>query len=165
MSQAQATARSVWFSITTATEDPPGLPIPSTVNLMEGDGHAPIASLTFRTAEDAFAWAVWVDHEHVARIGADGSVMCTGERMGWRWQVWCHKASDRLSSPSSRVIDGSERLLVPCGRCGHGEGRHFGRDQGPRGCGACPTGNCEPVLVRVGGDATTTIVDAEDEVE
>jgi len=159
-----ATLRSVWFSITTATEDPPGLPIPTGVNLMEGDGHAPIASLTFRTAEDAFAWAVWVDHEHVARIGADGSVMCTGERMGWRWQVWCHKASDRLSSPSSRVIDGSERLLVPCGRCGHDQQAH-GAPAWPTSCTSCPDHRCQPVLVRVVAAATTTIVDAEDEVE
>ena len=95
--QITATTRSVWFSIVTATEEPPGLPVPAAVNFIDSDGHPPIASLTLRTAADAQAWAVWVDHEHTERWGKDGSVLFGGERMGWRWQIWCHKPSDVTS--------------------------------------------------------------------
>jgi hypothetical protein len=160
-----ATLRSVWFSITTATEDPPGLPVPIGHNFDELPDRAPIASLSFHTADEALQWAIWVDHEHTSRWSDNGTVTFIGDRMGWRWLLSCHKPSKRSLISSSREVDGSERLLVPCGRCGHGEGRHFGRGPARRGCGACPTGNCEPVLVPVGAAATTTIVDAEDEVE
>jgi len=163
MSQAQATARSVWFSIATATEDT-ALPIPTGVNLYEFPGRAPIVSLTFSTADDAQTWAVWVDHEHTSVWGDTGTVTFMGRRMGWHWQLSCHVPNERSGSSQSRAIDGSERLLVPCGRCGHGQDIHTGTEW-VGDCPSCPDGRCQPVLVRVGGDATRTIVDAEDEVE
>jgi len=143
-----ATLRSVWFSITTATADPPGLPIPTGVNL-DDRANPPIAGLTFNTANDAQTWAIWVEHDHTASWSPSGTVTFIGHRMGWSWLLSCHVPSERSSSPSSRVIDGSERLLVPCGRCGHKEEGHFGRGPARRGCGACPTGNCEPVVAKV----------------
>ena len=162
MSQAQATARTVWFSITTATEDPPGLPVPTGVNL-DDRANPPIAGLTFNTANDAQTWAIWVEHDHTASWSPTGTVTFIGHRMGWSWLLSCHVPNERSGSSSSRVIDGSDRLLVPCGRCGHDQDIHTGTEW-VGDCPSCPDGRCQPVLVRVGG-ATTTIVDAEDEVE
>jgi len=157
-----ATLRSIWFSITTATED--GMPIPIGTNLDDSGAHL-IAGLSFPTAADALAWAVWVDREHTSHWTHQGTVTFIGHQSGWTWLLSCHKPSERSGSSSSRVIDGSERLLVPCGRCGHGENRHQHAPGHATACLDCPGAFCQPVLVRVGGAATTTIVDAEDEVE
>ena len=92
-----ATLRSVWFSITTATEDPPGLPVPTGVNLDEFPDRAPIAGLSFRTADEALQWAIWVDHEHTSRWSDNGTVTFIGDRMGWRWLLSCHKPSKRAA--------------------------------------------------------------------
>jgi len=156
-----ATLRSVWFSITTATED--GMPIPIGTNLDDSGAHL-IAGLSFPNAADALAWAVWVDREHTSHWTHQGTVTFIGHQSGWTWLLSCHKPSERSGSSQSRVIDGSERLLVPCGRCGHDQDIHTGTEW-VGDCPSCPDGRCQPVLVRVGGGATTTIVDAEDEVE
>lgn len=129
MSQTQTTAsrRAIWFTIVNATEDPPALPIPYNVSLLEGDGQPSIASLTFHTALDAQAWAIWVDREHTTSWGDNGTVMFFGGRMGWRWNLSCHKHVEQSLTPqvrTSRGVDGSDRDSVPAGVEGYAiEGR------------------------------------------
>ena len=152
-----------------------GLRIPRSIATDETWDVGPCLRLGVERDVDVDAWAAILGGDPEDREDATGrhhGFMLIGLDvpvwLGWvQVYVDCYAFNrERSLTPQEhKATSVNERLLVPCGRCGHGEGRHFGRGPGRRGCGACPTGNCEPVLVRVGPAATTTIVDAEDEVE